>query len=83
MRGQVVPAHGADRRAPSFEFRWETGSWWRDGRGLGRGFGGRRTHGRHPRPRISPGKDQEYFADGVAEEILNALARVEGLHVAG
>ena len=28
---------------------------------------------------MSPGKDQEYFADGVAEEILNALARVNGL----
>ncbi len=32
---------------------------------------------------LSSGKDQEYFADGIAEEILNALARVEGLHVAG
>ncbi len=32
---------------------------------------------------LSPGKDQEYFADGVAEEILNALARVEGMHVTG
>ncbi len=32
---------------------------------------------------VSPGKDQEYFADGIAEEILNALANVEGLHVAG
>jgi serine/threonine-protein kinase len=32
---------------------------------------------------MSPGKDQEYFADGVAEEILNALAQEEGLHVCG
>src|SRR5207237_4295736 len=32
---------------------------------------------------MSPGKDQEYFADGIAEEILNALAQVEGLHVSG
>ncbi len=32
---------------------------------------------------LSPGKDQEYFADGVAEEIRNALARVEGLKVIG
>ncbi len=32
---------------------------------------------------LSPGKDQEYFADGVAEEMLNALSHVEGLHVAG
>jgi TolB-like protein/tetratricopeptide (TPR) repeat protein len=32
---------------------------------------------------MSPGKDQEYFADGFAEEILNALAQVEGLKVSG
>ncbi len=32
---------------------------------------------------LSPQHDQEYFSDGIAEEILNALAHVEGLHVAG
>lgn len=32
---------------------------------------------------LSPAKDQEYFSDGMAEEILNALAQVEGLKVAG
>lgn len=32
---------------------------------------------------LSPAGDQEYFADGIAEELLNALARVEGLRVAG
>jgi TolB-like protein/Tfp pilus assembly protein PilF len=32
---------------------------------------------------MSPGKDQEYFADGVAEEILTALTRVRGLRVVG
>ncbi|HEU4384224.1 MAG TPA: protein kinase [Anaeromyxobacteraceae bacterium] len=32
---------------------------------------------------LSPGKDQEYFADGVAEEILNALSHVDGLRVVG
>lgn len=32
---------------------------------------------------LSPGKDQEYFSDGISEEILNALSRVEGLKVAG
>ncbi len=32
---------------------------------------------------LSPGKDQEYFGDGIAEEILNALTRVEGLKVIG
>jgi TolB-like protein/Flp pilus assembly protein TadD len=32
---------------------------------------------------MSPRHDQEYFADGVAEEIRNALAKVEGLKVIG
>ena len=32
---------------------------------------------------MSPKRDQEYFADGVAEEILNALAQVQGLKVIG
>jgi len=32
---------------------------------------------------MSPGKDQEYLADGVAEEILNALVHVDGLRVPG
>jgi serine/threonine-protein kinase len=32
---------------------------------------------------LSPGRDQEYFADGVAEEILNTLSSVEGLRVPG
>jgi serine/threonine-protein kinase len=30
---------------------------------------------------MSPGKDQEYFGDGMAEEIINALARTPGLKV--
>jgi TolB-like protein len=32
---------------------------------------------------LSPTGDQEYFADGISEEILNALAKIPGLHVAG
>ena len=32
---------------------------------------------------LSPGKDQEYFSDGVAEEILDALTQIDGLQVAG
>ena len=32
---------------------------------------------------LSPDQDQEYFSDGMAEEILNALAQVKGLKVAG
>jgi len=31
---------------------------------------------------LSPGQDQEYFSDGIAEEILNVLVRVDGLKVA-
>lgn len=31
---------------------------------------------------LSPDKDQEYFCDGIAEEIINALSRVNGLDVA-
>src|SRR4249919_836322 len=32
---------------------------------------------------LSPLKDQEYFSDGISEEILNALAQVQDLKVAG
>ncbi len=31
---------------------------------------------------LSPGADQAYFSDGIAEEILNVLAHVDGLKVA-
>jgi TolB-like protein/tetratricopeptide (TPR) repeat protein len=31
---------------------------------------------------LSPAKDQEYFSDGMAEEILNVLVKVKGLDVA-
>jgi hypothetical protein len=31
---------------------------------------------------LSEAHDQDYFCDGLAEEILNALAKVRGLHVA-
>jgi adenylate cyclase len=31
---------------------------------------------------LSPQKDQEYFCDGIAEEIINALAKIEGIQVA-
>jgi len=32
---------------------------------------------------MSPGKDQEYLGDGIAEEILNELAKINGLKVTG
>jgi TolB-like protein/tetratricopeptide (TPR) repeat protein len=31
---------------------------------------------------LSPAKDHTYFSDGIAEEILTALAKIDGLHVA-
>jgi serine/threonine-protein kinase len=31
---------------------------------------------------LSPAKDHDYFSDGIAEELLGALARVDGLRVA-
>ena len=31
---------------------------------------------------MSPARDQGYFCDGLAEEIINDLARVDGLRVA-
>ena len=35
-----------------------------------------------PFTNLSPDKDNEYFGDGIAEDIINALSRVHGLHVA-
>ena len=32
---------------------------------------------------MSQAKDQEYFADGLSEEVLNLLAKIPNLHVAG
>jgi hypothetical protein len=32
---------------------------------------------------MSPAKDQEYFSDGIAEELLNQLTKLRGLRVAG
>ena len=36
-----------------------------------------------PFENLSGDKEQEYFSDGIAEEILNALARIKNLKVAG
>jgi adenylate cyclase len=52
--------------------------------------GGERPHQRKEKIRsiavlpfadLSAERDQEYFSDGIAEEILNALSKVGGLHV--
>jgi len=34
-----------------------------------------------PFANFSPAKDEEYFSDGITEEVINALANVEGLRV--
>jgi TolB-like protein/Tfp pilus assembly protein PilF len=34
-----------------------------------------------PFANLSPDKEQEYFCDGIAEDIINDLTRVQGLHV--
>jgi TolB-like protein/predicted Ser/Thr protein kinase len=36
-----------------------------------------------PFANLSADKENEYFGDGLAEEVINALAQVPGLHVAG
>src|SRR5437870_1431090 len=43
---------------------------------------GIRSLGVLPFADLSAERDQEYFGDGIAEEILNALAKVSALHVA-
>lgn len=30
---------------------------------------------------MSPAKDQEYFGEGLAEELIHALARIQGLRI--
>lgn len=55
---------------------------------LGRGGAGSRSGDRAsivvlPFVDNSPGKNQEYFSDGLTEELLNALARIPGLRVTG
>lgn len=36
-----------------------------------------------PFENLSPEKDQEYFANGIAEELINSLTRISGLEVRG
>jgi serine/threonine-protein kinase len=52
-------------------------------RGLGKAPGATPSIAVLPFDDLSPGHDQDYFSDGVAGEILNALSRVEGLRVPG
>ena len=61
---------GAGRRAP-------------DGAGASAAAKGPPSIAVLPFANLSPDRDQEFFADGIAEEILNALAQIDGLRVAG
>ncbi|MDX1748124.1 MAG: hypothetical protein R3324_19495, partial [Halobacteriales archaeon] len=47
-----------------------------------RGEDGERSIAVLPFVNMSDDKDNEYFSDGMTEEILNALVRIDGLHVA-
>ncbi len=48
---------------------------------IGRGRGHSPSIAVLPFADMSPNKDQEYFCDGITEELINALARIDGLHV--
>lgn len=52
------------------------------GRGVGLPGGCDRRVAVLPFANISADPEQEYFCDGIAEDLINALAHVEGLHVA-
>jgi serine/threonine-protein kinase len=53
---------------------------------LGRGGGGTPVSATSaavlPFTDLSPGKDQEYFSDGLTEELITSLSRIQGLRVA-
>jgi TolB-like protein/class 3 adenylate cyclase/Flp pilus assembly protein TadD len=53
------------------------------GRGSGTAGPGARSVAVLPFVDMSQGKDQEYFSDGLSEQLLNALAQLPELHVAG
>ena len=75
--------------------RLEGGNGAREGAGLpgggasaGTGAAPRRTHGLPsiavlPFVNRSPDEDDEYFSDGLGDELLNVLTKIPGLHVAG
>ena len=46
-------------------------------------FAGRKSVAVLPFVNLSPNKGDEYLSDGMTEELLNALAKVKGLHVPG
>ena len=95
----AAPAPVASSAGASCPLRWDAGNglrfsrhfWWQPR--LSGAFGGRAIAPSAPSApasiavlpfvNMSPDKEQEYFSDGLAEEMLNSLAKIPGLHVAG
>ncbi|WP_242360282.1 protein kinase [Anaeromyxobacter sp. SG17] len=81
--GEVVAALAALEPGPAAPPKPSSASW-RDTRYEPHGRGsGPPSIAVLPFANMSPEPGQEFFSDGVAEEILHALTRVRGLHVAG
>ena len=59
------------------------GYFWRSRRHIAAAGGNTASIAVLPFADMSPGKDQEYFSDGLAEELTNELAKVPGLKVTG
>lgn len=88
-REEGLPVHRLrhDKLGSVYAYKSELDAWW-DGRRAG--LEGKETAEREPGPSIavlpfadmSREKDQGYFCEGMAEEILNALSKVSHLRIA-
>lgn len=74
-RGKYVPAIGVEKTAPAEPLNSEAGP------ALPGNGATLPSVAVLPFVNMSADPEQEYFSDGISEEILNALYRVEGLHV--
>jgi adenylate cyclase len=88
-REEGLPVHRLrhDQGSTVYAYKSELDAWWA-ARGAGweepppAGKAGGASIAVLPFTDISQEKDQGYFCEGMAEEIINALSRVKGLHVA-
>jgi hypothetical protein len=88
-REEGLPVHRLqhDKLGSVYAYRSELDAWWESRRARldtepAAGEGPGRTVAVLPFSDLSREKDQEYFCDGIAEEISGALARIRGLRVA-
>ena len=88
-REEGLPVHRLqhDKLGSVYAYGSELDAWWESRRaGLENAPAGAGALGRSiavlPFSDLSREKDQEYFCDGIAEEIIGALAGIRGLHVA-